>query len=103
MTFHQTGVGFECHVLTYVGSRCGEAACIGSRIGDESLLRLVVRGEVVVGKGHLYFLAFAGVELSCLGEGLQFDSGFLQLAFRSGDIQLYGLFTFGITRVLDND
>ena len=80
-----------------------DAEGVGACLGEPLAACLVEAGEVAHGDGHRERLTLTGLQLACLGEGLQFLCGLLQTTLGSLDIDLSHFLTSDAASVLDGD
>ena len=86
-----------------VAAAGADAEGVGAGLGEPLAACLVEAGEVAHGYGHRERLALAGLQLACLGEGLQLLCGLLQTTLGGLDIDLSHFLTSDAASVLDGD
>ena len=108
--FHHI-VTLHCVLLGEMVGCCGtDVLHVGSETdgvfassGLPGLGALVIGCQIVEGEFHGECLTLVGLELTCLGKGFQFASGFFQTAGRSADVEFYDLFACPLACVGDGD
>ena len=73
-----------------VAAAGADAEGVGACLGEPLAACLVEAGKVAHGDGHRERLALTGLQLACLGEGLQFLCGLLQTTLGSLDTVALG-------------